>query len=90
LLSLSPAHGPHSPLSKFHSSCGSNLFDDWPEANDMAASVYVALTVDALSSHASTVGDPHCTQKSLANDSCTEPSHARAGSKTTAAEVYVY
>jgi hypothetical protein len=47
LLSLSPARGAHSPLSKLRSSSGSDLFKDWPEANDMAMSVYVALTVDA-------------------------------------------
>jgi hypothetical protein len=33
----------------------SDVFEDWHEVNDMVASVYVALTTDALSSHASTV-----------------------------------
>jgi hypothetical protein len=56
LLSLSPAHGPHSPFSELLSSSGGDLFDDWPEANDMAMSVYVALAADALSSHTSMVG----------------------------------
>jgi hypothetical protein len=79
LLSLSPARGPHSPLSKLHSSSSSDSFDDWPKANDMAASVYVVLTADASSSHMSTVGAPHCTRKSLADDSCTQPSRTRAG-----------
>jgi hypothetical protein len=55
LLSLSPSRGPHSPLSKFRSSSGSDLFDDWPKANDMAVSVYIALTADASSSRASTI-----------------------------------
>jgi hypothetical protein len=40
LLSLSPTHG---LLSELHSSSGSELFDDWPKANDVATSVYVAL-----------------------------------------------
>jgi hypothetical protein len=64
LLSLSPARGAHSPLSKLRSSSGSDLFKDWPEVNDMAMSVYVALTADALSSHASTV-NAHVALKSL-------------------------
>jgi hypothetical protein len=54
LLSLSPACGYHSPLSNLRSSSDSDLFEDWPEANDMAASVYVALIADALSSRVST------------------------------------
>jgi hypothetical protein len=33
------------------SSAGSEWFEDWPEANDMAASVCVALTVEPLCSH---------------------------------------
>jgi hypothetical protein len=58
LLSLSPAHGPHSRLSEPTSS-SSNLFEDWPEANDMVASVYVALTADASHSRMSAVNAPH-------------------------------
>jgi hypothetical protein len=54
LLPLSPAHGYHSPLSNLRSSSDSELFEDWPEANDMATSVCVVLTADALGSHAST------------------------------------
>jgi hypothetical protein len=54
LLSLSPTCGYHSPLSNLRSSSDSDLFEDWPEANDMAASVYVALIADALSSRVST------------------------------------
>jgi hypothetical protein len=62
LLSLSPVHDPDSPLLELHSSFGSDLYDDWPESNDMAASVHVALTAYALSFHMSTVSAPHCTQ----------------------------
>jgi hypothetical protein len=61
LLSLRPAHGPHSPLLELRSSSDIELFNDWPKANDMVASVYVALIVDALSSHMSIVSAPHCT-----------------------------
>jgi hypothetical protein len=74
LLSLSPFHGPHSPLSELHSSYGSGLFDDWPETNDMVVSVYIALTADALSSHASMVSALHCTQKSCVDGSSTRQS----------------
>jgi hypothetical protein len=55
LWSLSPACVPHSRLFEPSSSSGSDLFIDWPEANDMVVSVYVAMTVDALSSHTSAV-----------------------------------
>jgi hypothetical protein len=71
LLSLTPTRGPHYPLSDLRLSCGSDLFDDWPEANDMAASVYVALTADASGSRTSIVSAPHCTQKSLVDGSYT-------------------
>jgi hypothetical protein len=49
LLSLSPTFLPHSWLVEPSSSFGSDLFDNWPEANDMATSVYVALIMDASS-----------------------------------------
>jgi hypothetical protein len=39
LLFLSPARGPHSLFSNPYSSSDSDLFKDWPEANDMTASV---------------------------------------------------
>jgi hypothetical protein len=71
LLSLSPARGPRPPLSKLRSSSSSGLFEDWPEANDMDASVYVVLTVDASSSCASMVSAPYCTQKSCVDGSST-------------------
>jgi hypothetical protein len=35
LMSLSPARGCHSPILNLRSSFGSELFEDWPEANDM-------------------------------------------------------
>jgi hypothetical protein len=54
LLPLSSARGYHSPLSNLRPSSDSELFEDWPKANDMAASVYVALTVDASCSRVST------------------------------------
>jgi hypothetical protein len=78
LLHLSPTHGPHSPLSELRSSSSSRLFDDWPEANNMVVSVFVALTTDALSSHASMASASHCTRKSCANGSSTRQSHTRA------------
>jgi hypothetical protein len=63
-LSLSPAHGLSSCLSEGDScepslSCGSDLLKDWAEANDMAASVYVALATEGLSSRVSMVNAPH-------------------------------
>jgi hypothetical protein len=71
-LSLSPARGPHSPLLELRSSSDSDSFNDWPEANDMAVSVYIVLTADASSSRASMVGASHCTRKSCANGSSTQ------------------
>jgi hypothetical protein len=55
LLFLCPTHGPHSPSLNPCSCFDSDVLKDWLEVNDMAASVYVALTTDALSSRASTV-----------------------------------
>jgi hypothetical protein len=55
LLCLSPTYSPHSRLSEPSSSSGSDLFEDWPEANDMVVSLYVALTADASSSRTSAV-----------------------------------
>jgi hypothetical protein len=71
LLSLSPACGYHSPPSNLRSSSDSDLFEDWPEANDVVASVNIVLTVDALSSRASTVDSPCGSQKSWASVSST-------------------
>jgi hypothetical protein len=66
LLSLSPAHGYHSPLSNLQSSSNSDLFRDWLEANDMVASVYIALIADGSSSRASTIDSLHDGRKSCA------------------------
>jgi hypothetical protein len=40
-------------------SVGCEWFEDWPKANDMAASIYVALTVEPSSSHQARA-DPSC------------------------------
>jgi hypothetical protein len=56
LLSLSSTSRPCSQSSSRHSNSDSDVLEDWPEANNMAASIYVALTVDASSFHVSTVG----------------------------------
>jgi hypothetical protein len=69
LLSLSPTRGYHSLLSNLRSSSDSELFEDWPEANDIAASIYVALTTDTLISHASTADSLRSGQKSHAGAS---------------------
>jgi hypothetical protein len=82
LLSLSPACGYYSPLSKLRTSSESDLFEDWPEANDMAASVYDALTADASSSHASSVDSLHSSQKSCVGVSSARRSRSRAASST--------
>jgi hypothetical protein len=71
LLSLSPASGPRSPLSKLRSSSGCDLFEDWPKANDMAVSVYILLTAYASSSNASIVDALRGTQKSCTSSSST-------------------
>jgi hypothetical protein len=57
-----------------HPRTGSNCnsFKDWPESNDMAASVYATLSADASSSHAPTVGGPRNVRKSCIGDS---PAH---------------
>jgi hypothetical protein len=76
LLSLSPTRGPHSRLLELPSSSSSDLFEDWPEANDMAMSVYVALTTDVSSSCTSTVNVPCGDQKSRTDSSSTRKSHS--------------
>jgi hypothetical protein len=80
LLPLSPARGYHSPLSNLRSSSNSDLFEDWPEANDMAASVYVVLTANASSWHASTTDSLRGSQMSCAGASSAQRSHSRAAS----------
>jgi hypothetical protein len=59
LLFLSAARDSHSPVSNLCSGSDSGAFKDCPESNDMAASVYVVLTADASSSHAS-LADSSC------------------------------
>jgi hypothetical protein len=54
------------------SGVGSDLFEDWLEANDMDASVYVVLTAMPLSSRAPTASAPHSEQKSHARSSSSQ------------------
>jgi hypothetical protein len=58
LLFLSPTHVSVSHVVEPSSNSDSDLFEDWPEANDTTTSVYVALTMDVLSSHSSTINAP--------------------------------
>jgi hypothetical protein len=76
-LSMSPTRGLSSRLLEGDAqepspSYGSDLFEDWPEANDMATSVYVALAVEGLSSRVSMANAPHGKQKSCAGISMTQ------------------
>jgi hypothetical protein len=57
LLFLCPSHGSRSPALNPCLGSDSDVFKDWPKAHDMTASVYVALTIDALSSRASMIND---------------------------------
>jgi hypothetical protein len=77
LLSLGPCRDLASQVScgnirEPSSSSGSELFEDWPEANDMAASVCVVLTAKALSSLASTANAMRGQWKSHNTDSSTQ------------------
>jgi hypothetical protein len=85
LLSLSPCRNLSSQFlgGNVHepsSSSGSNLFEDWSKANDMAASIYVALTAEALGSLVSTTHAPRVKWKSHATSSSTQQSHCQATS----------
>jgi hypothetical protein len=80
LLFLSPGHDTVSRVSKPSSCSGSDFFEDWPEGNDMAASVYIALTVDALSSHALTANAPRGDRESHGDSLSTRQSCSRATS----------
>jgi hypothetical protein len=71
LLFLCPARHPCFPVLKPHSCSDDDLFEDWPKVNDMAMSVYVALSVDASSSHASAVNALHDGLESCAGSSST-------------------
>jgi hypothetical protein len=83
LLSLSPARGLPSRLSEGDaqeplSSYDSNLFKDWPKANNVAVRFYVVLTTEALSSHASTTDASCGRQKSHAGSLVTQQPRSRA------------
>jgi hypothetical protein len=80
LLFLSPAYGPHSPLLNLHPGFDSDAFKDWSEANDMVASVYVALTADASNSHVSTVDNLCDVWESCTGGSSDRQSHSRMAS----------
>jgi hypothetical protein len=71
LLFLSPNRDPLSRVSEPSSSSDNDLFEDCPKANDMAVSVYIALTTDASGSRASTADTPHGDQESHAGSSST-------------------
>jgi hypothetical protein len=60
--------GPPSPASNPRAGSDSDIFEDWPEVNDMAASVYIALTADALSSRASAIDALCHVRESCASD----------------------
>jgi hypothetical protein len=80
LLSLSPARGCDSPILNLRSSSDSDLLECWLEANGMAVSVYVALTVDASSFRATTVSALHDSRESCADGSSTRHYHSQAAS----------
>jgi hypothetical protein len=76
VLSLSPAHDLTSQLSEGDvlepsSNSGSDLFEDWPKANNMSASIYVALTAEASSSRASMADAPRGEQRTHTGSSST-------------------
>jgi hypothetical protein len=77
LLFVNPARDPHSSASNLCSGSDCDVFEDWPQVNDMAASVYVALTADALSSHASTFDDPCDVRGSRTGGLSSRQSHSR-------------
>jgi hypothetical protein len=81
LLSLSPTCDLTSQPSKGvvqepTSSSSSDLFEDWPEANNMAASVYVTLTTEASSSLASAADAPHGRRKCHTGSSSVQSSRS--------------
>jgi hypothetical protein len=80
LLFLRPDHDNVSQISEPSSCFDSDLFEDWLEAKDTVASVYVALTADASSSHASTTYAPHGDQESRSDSSSTWRSRSQATS----------
>jgi hypothetical protein len=58
LLFSSPPRDPVSHVLEPSYNFSNDQLDDWSKANDTAASVYVALTIDGSSSHISTVNAP--------------------------------
>jgi hypothetical protein len=80
LVFLSPTHCPCSPASNLLSGSNSDVFKDWPEANNMVVSVYVALTADALSSRASTTDNLCAIQESCTGGSSGQWSRSRTAS----------
>jgi hypothetical protein len=65
-LFLSPARD--SPASHSHESSDADSFRNWPEPNDIATSVYIALRADASSSHTATIDVPRDGLKSRLSD----------------------
>jgi hypothetical protein len=59
----------NSPASHPRASSDADSFEDWPEANDVTASVYVALSADALSSLTPMIDAPRGGRKSCFSDS---------------------
>jgi hypothetical protein len=78
LLFPSPNHDPR--ISGPSVSSDSDQFEDSPEANDTAMSVYISLTADASSSHTSMVSAPCGDRESRIDSSSTRQSHSRATS----------
>jgi hypothetical protein len=52
-------------------------FEDWTKANDIAVTVYISLSVDALSSQVPTVDAPHDGQKSCVGDPSVRELHSQ-------------
>jgi hypothetical protein len=68
VVSSRPSGGDAQELSS-SSDVGSDLFEDWPEANDMATSVYVTLIVEPSGSCAPMGSAPHSEGKPCASSS---------------------
>lgn len=74
------SHNLLSPFSESSLGSGSDQFEDWPKANDTAASVYIASTMDVLSFRTSMVTMPRGDQESRVDSSCTRQSRSQATS----------
>jgi hypothetical protein len=66
-LFLSPACD--SPSLRHCASSDADSFESWPKANNMAESVFFALSVDASSSHKPVIDDPRDNRRSRFNNS---------------------